>query len=161
MENGLKKRKSHQRLARGRIENITSSLRYLLRPHFGEFRVGDSKLAEIWPLMICKIHNMGSNMSEIRLSFVIIAKSYSTTSVIWHDSNCSESSSFALMLGRALVPVSLHPRRHGGVNLEMVYCFTFAACNYKKKKDPNSQDSVTIDVIHFNVRIIRFLLTNP
>ena len=26
-----------------------------------------------------------------------------------------------LMLGRALVPISFHPRRHGGVNLEMVY----------------------------------------
>ena len=42
--------------------------------------------------MICKIHHMESNMSEIRLSFVIIAKSYSTTCVIWHDKNCSESS---------------------------------------------------------------------
>ena len=26
-----------------------------------------------------------------------------------------------LVLGRALVPVSLHPRRHGGFNLDMVY----------------------------------------
>ena len=44
----------------------------VLRPHFGEFRVG-------WPLIICEIHHMGSNMSEIRLSFVIIgitAKSF-------------------------------------------------------------------------------------
>ena len=30
-----------------------------------------------------------------------------------------------LVLGRALVPVSLLPRRHGGVNLEMVYLKAF------------------------------------
>ena len=45
--------------------------------------------------MICKIHHMGFNMSKVSLSFVIIAKSYSTTCVIWHDKNCSESSPFA------------------------------------------------------------------
>ena len=72
----LNKRKSHH--SRGRIEYITSCSRYLLPRYFGKFRVR-------WPLIFRKIHHMGSNISEIRISFVIIAKSYRTTSVIWHE----------------------------------------------------------------------------
>jgi len=38
-------------------------------------------------------------------------------------------------------------------------CFT-VECNCRKRKELNSQDGATIDVMHINVRRIRFLLTN-
>ena len=71
--------------ARGRTEYVTSCLRHLPPTYFGEFRVS-------WPLMIRKIYHMGSNLSEIRMSFVIIAKSYYTICVIWHNKFFSQFS---------------------------------------------------------------------
>ena len=69
-------------------------------------------------------------MSKIRLSFVIIAKSYSTTCVIWHDNNCSESFPLHLMPGHVLVPVSLHPGDMAALTLKWSVGPVFHILNY-------------------------------
>ena len=100
---------------RQRIECITSCLRYLFLPYFGEFWVH-------WPLVIFEILHMGSNKSKIRISFVIIEKSYRTTSVFWHDNKLLNHVPICILCsGCVLAPVVLHPQQNGGVNLERVY----------------------------------------
>ena len=89
---------------RRRIEYITSCLLDLFSPYFGEFWVN-------WPLVVFEILPMGSIKSEIRISFVIIAKSYCTTSVFWHDNKLLNHVPICILCSchRALAPVVLHP----------------------------------------------------
>ena len=66
---------------------------------------------------------MGSNIGEIRISFVIIAKSHRTTSVFWHNKLFSLVTFAIYALSHALPSsFNLQPRQNGGVNLERVYC---------------------------------------
>jgi len=51
---------------------------FSLSTYFGEFWVGG-------PLVKCWVIHMGSDISEIRIPFVIIAKSYCTASVFWEN----------------------------------------------------------------------------
>ena len=64
---------------------------------FGEFRVD-------WPLVICEFLHMGSNKSEIRISLVIITKSYRTTGVFWHDNRLFSHAAICILFWAAHSP---------------------------------------------------------